>query len=83
MLEDADDISVDLAKRVLAATHQEGPGSRTLYSNVYDLKRRIVYLYHYHNFQNEVVIDLKSIYLICFQKHLLPRISKIPAKDLK
>jgi penicillin V acylase-like amidase (Ntn superfamily) len=60
MLEDADDISVDLAKRVLAATHLEGPGSRTLYSNVYDLKRRIVYLYHFHNFQNEVVIDLKA-----------------------
>lgn len=59
MLEDADDISVDLAKRVLAATHQEGPYP-TVYSNVYDLKRRIVYLYHFHNFQNEVVIDLKA-----------------------
>ena len=62
MLEDADDISVDLAKRVLAATHQEGlyPMASTLYSNVYDLKRRIVCLYHFHNFQNEVVIDLKA-----------------------
>ena len=59
MLEDADDISVDLAKRVLAATHNEEPYP-TLYSNVYDLKRRIVYLYHFHNFQNEVVIDLKA-----------------------
>ncbi len=59
MLEDADDISVDLAKRVLAATHNEG-AYPTLYSNVYDLKRRIVYLYHFHNFQNEVVIDLKA-----------------------
>jgi hypothetical protein len=62
MLEDADDISVDLAKRVLAATHLENryPSSSTLYSNVYDLKRRIVYLYHFHNFQNEVVIDVKA-----------------------
>ena len=24
------------------------------------MKRRIVYLYHFHNFQNEVVIDLKA-----------------------
>jgi hypothetical protein len=59
MLENADAISVDLAKRVLAATHNEGP-SPTLYSNVYDLKRKIVYLYHFHNYQNEVVIDLKA-----------------------
>ena len=59
MLENADDISVDLGKRVLAATHNEG-AYPTLYSNVYDLKRRIVYLYHFHNFQNEVVIDLKA-----------------------
>jgi hypothetical protein len=59
MLRDADDTSVDLCKRVLAATHQEG-SNPTLYSNVYDLKRRVVYLYHFHNFQNEVVIDLKA-----------------------
>ncbi len=59
MLKDAEDISVDLCKRVLAATHQEG-SNPTLYSNVYDLKRRVVYLYHFHNFQNEVVIDLKA-----------------------
>lgn len=59
MFEEADDISVDLGKRVLAATHNEAPYP-TVYSNVYDLKRKIVYLYHFHNFQNEVVIDLKA-----------------------
>jgi hypothetical protein len=59
MLENAVDISVDLGKRVLAATHNEG-AYPTLYSNVYDLKRKIVYLYHFHNFQNEAVIDLKA-----------------------
>jgi hypothetical protein len=57
MLKDADEISVDLCKRVLAATHNEGQ-TPTVYSNVYDLKKRIVYLYHFHNFQNEVKIDL-------------------------
>ncbi len=59
MLENADEVSADLGKRVLAATHNEG-AYPTLYSNVYDLKRRIVYLYHFHNFQNEVLIDLKA-----------------------
>lgn len=56
-LKDADDISVDLCKWVLAATHNEGQYP-TVYSNVYDVKRRVVYLYHFHNFQNEVRIDL-------------------------
>jgi len=57
MLKDADEISIDLCERVLAATHNEGQFP-TVYSNVYDLKNRIVYLYHFHNFQNIVRIDL-------------------------
>jgi penicillin V acylase-like amidase (Ntn superfamily) len=57
MLKDVDEISVDLCKRILAATHNEGQFP-TVYSNVYDLKKRIVYLYHFHNFQNVVKIDL-------------------------
>ncbi|MGD2093661.1 MAG: linear amide C-N hydrolase [Phycisphaerales bacterium] len=57
MLRDADNVTIDLCKRVLAATHQEG-ANPTVYSNVYDLKKRVVYLYHFHNFQNVVVIDL-------------------------
>ena len=57
ILKDADEISVDLCKRVLTATHNEGQ-TPTVYSNVYDLKKRIVYLYHFHNFQNVVKIDL-------------------------
>jgi hypothetical protein len=42
---------------VLAATHQEGPYP-TQYSNIYDLKNRRVYLFHYHNFEELLVIDL-------------------------
>ena len=57
MLKEANEVSVDLCKRVLAATHNEGTHP-TLYSNVYDVKRKIVYLYHFHNFLNEVKIDL-------------------------
>ena len=46
-------------RNILAATHQEGPYP-TLYSNIYDLTARRVYVYHFHNFQNEVVIDLEK-----------------------
>jgi penicillin V acylase-like amidase (Ntn superfamily) len=52
-----EEISVDLFRRILANTHVEGPVS-TLYSNVYDLKRRVMYLYHFHNYENVVTIDL-------------------------
>lgn len=57
MLEKSQGISVDLFRRILAATHQEGHAP-TLYSNVYDLKNRVVYVYHFHNFENVVRIDL-------------------------
>lgn len=58
MLEDSRGaISVDLFRRILAATHQEG-GASTQYSNIYDLEARVMYLYHFHNFENVVRIDL-------------------------
>jgi hypothetical protein len=46
-------------RRILAATHQEG-GYPTLYSNIYDLTAKKVYVYYFHNFQEEVVIDLEE-----------------------
>jgi len=56
MLENSSDISVALFRRILAATHQEGP-SQTFYSNIFDLKQGIVYQYHFHNYANEIVSD--------------------------
>jgi hypothetical protein len=44
--------------KILAAVHQEWRMGGTLYSNIYDLKNRRIYLYHNHNFLNEVVLDL-------------------------
>jgi hypothetical protein len=52
-----ENISIGLFRRILAATHQESP-SATVYSNICDLKRRRMYLYHFHNYENVVVIDL-------------------------
>jgi hypothetical protein len=59
ILGDTEEVSVDLCRRVLAATHQEGEVS-TLYSNVYDLERGLVYLYHFHDYEEVVVIDLAA-----------------------
>jgi hypothetical protein len=60
MLERAGDkVSVEVCRRILASVHQEG-NAPTLYSNVYDLKRRLMHLYHFHNYENVVTIDLAA-----------------------
>lgn len=57
LLENEHEVSVDLIRRILAATHQEWPAS-TVYSNIYDLRRGKIHLYHFHNFENVVTLDI-------------------------
>jgi uncharacterized protein (TIGR03435 family) len=58
MLERAgNDISVDLFRRILSETHQNG-GFPTLYSNIYDLTSRTMYLYYFHDFDHVVTFNL-------------------------
>jgi hypothetical protein len=60
MLEESKgEVDVSLCRRILAATHQEG-GSATQYSNIYDLKARVMHLFHFHNFENVVTLDLRK-----------------------
>lgn len=44
---------------VLSATHQEGRYP-TQYSNIYDLKERVIYLFYYHNYEEFIKIDIKE-----------------------
>ncbi len=60
MLDKSNTVSIDHFRRILAAVHQEGNYVNTLYSNIYDLKKKLVYLYHFHNFENKLIIDLKE-----------------------
>ncbi|MBN1347610.1 MAG: hypothetical protein JXQ73_33295 [Phycisphaerae bacterium] len=59
MLSECEAPSVEVFRQILAATHQEGTYP-TIYSNIYDLKRGVVYLYHYHDFTQVVEIDVKK-----------------------
>lgn len=54
------EVTVDTCRKVLAAVHQEGDWGGTQYSNIYDTKNKLVYLYHFHNFENVVVIDMQQ-----------------------
>lgn len=56
MLKNAGDISVDFIRDVLETVHVE----YTQYSLVYDLKRLVVYLYHFHDYENVAVFNLSE-----------------------
>lgn len=59
MLKANPNVTVDGMRKILAAVHQEGPVS-TIYSYICDLQNGKLYLYHFHNFENVVVLDLKQ-----------------------
>ena len=48
---------MEFIRDILDAVHIEA-GSPTIYSNVYDLKNRTIYLYHYHDYENVKVFRL-------------------------
>jgi tetratricopeptide (TPR) repeat protein len=50
-------LDLPLLRSVLSATHQEGDNP-TVYSIIYDLKNGMITLYHFHNFEEAVVLNL-------------------------
>ena len=60
MLKDRRTVSVEYFRDILKATHQNTLGTKTLYSNIYDLTNGLIYLYYLHNFENEVIINLNE-----------------------
>jgi len=51
--------NIDFLKTILDKTHQEGE-LNTLYSTICDLKKGIIYVYLFHDYNNVYKIDLKS-----------------------
>ncbi len=54
------DLTVNYFKSILADTHVEGSLSNTLYSNIYDLTKGIIYLYHWHQFDEVAVLNVNK-----------------------
>ncbi len=59
MLEQSDEISIDLFKNILDAVHIE-KYYPTQYSNIYDLKNGLIYLYYYHDFDYSIILNLEE-----------------------
>lgn len=55
-----DELTVDYFKSILDSVHQEGIFNTTLYSNIFDLKKGIIYLYYWHQFDEVVKINVKD-----------------------
>jgi uncharacterized membrane protein YuzA (DUF378 family) len=62
------------AASILKAVHQQGGSVNTVYSNVYDLSNGVIYLYHWHQFDEAVIVDVDDI--------LKKRQSPIPIESL-
>jgi hypothetical protein len=59
MLSTSQENSVDLHKKILDNTHQEGDLT-TLYSTICDLKRGVIYVYFFHDYNTVYKIDVKA-----------------------
>ena len=56
-LSQVDSYSVELFRQILDATHQDHY-TQTLFSQVYDLKSGLIYLYLFHDYQNVTILNL-------------------------
>ena len=63
LFEKSKNISIDLFRRILNATHQEVSSvwmTTTVYSYICDLKKGEIYIYNFHNFEDVVKINLQE-----------------------
>lgn len=79
MLEQCPEVSVDCIRRILSATHLEWQPYRnevinTVYSNIFDLKNGLIYLCHFHDYANEVIINLKEELMMGQHSYDLPSV---------
>jgi PKD domain-containing protein len=71
MLENMAELSVDYFKSICNATHSEG-FAPTVYSSIYDLNKGIIYLYHFHNYDSVLEINLTDEFELGEHTYYLP-----------
>jgi hypothetical protein len=57
-IENENDLSPGLFRSILESVHVEGIFNNTLYSNIFDLKNGVIYLYHKHQYNESVVLKV-------------------------
>lgn len=76
-IENKDDLTVEYFVSILKAVYQR----ITTYSNVYDLKNGLVYLYNQHNFDEVVILNLEEELKKGYHSYSIP--SLFPREQLK
>lgn len=56
----SEQLTPEYVKQVLDAAHQESADTNTLYSTIYDLKRGIILIYYFHQFEEVVELSVKD-----------------------
>jgi hypothetical protein len=59
LLGNCKEVNLQTMRKILSDTHSEGQDA-TQYSYIADLTNGLIYLYHFHNFENVVVFDLRK-----------------------
>jgi hypothetical protein len=59
-IEDENELTVDYFKSILDAVHSESASNNTLYSNIFDLRHGIIYLYHWHQYDEVVMLNVSE-----------------------
>jgi tetratricopeptide (TPR) repeat protein len=77
MLRDQTTASVGLIRRVLSATCAQFDFTTTLYSTICDLVDKKVYLYHFHNYEEVIVLDLKEELAKGASNHSIPDLFQV------
>ena len=54
------DLTEDYFKSILDSVHVEGATGNTLYSNIFDLRKGIIYLYYWHQYNEVVKLNVKQ-----------------------
>ncbi len=57
-IQSEEDLTVKYFQSILDAVHVEGPLGNTEYSNVFDLRNGVIYLNHWHQFDETAAIDV-------------------------
>jgi len=57
-IQSEEDLTVCHFRSILDAVHVEGAATNTIYSNVFDLRDGVIYLYHWHQFDEVVTLNV-------------------------
>ncbi|MHC4354375.1 MAG: carcinine hydrolase/isopenicillin-N N-acyltransferase family protein [Planctomycetota bacterium] len=60
-IEDSASLTADYVRSILDAVHVEGSEINTLYSNIFDLRNGTIYLYHWHQFDEVITLNVAEL----------------------